>query len=321
MHVFAVISRHWLASFLLTASLLSSADTATAVTKGNSLWMRLNGGAQYMQMDPRGNFIAYTNTDGRGLNILNIKSAEIFAISKHQVGQAFFFAPDGCRLFYREMYKNPDASVTSEVSAYDCALKKSISLAKLPHVTGLLSFDPRDMRLSLLHEKGIHTQRLSFPGERLARWQEQDQPETGKWVASQKGILWITSEGTKMRKMQDDGSEVQALDISPDGSSIVWATTSEQIYTSHMGRQPKLIGDGRDPRWHPQSKTIAFVAPRKLGKVTIDYDIKVTDSSGNGKFITATPGTPERWPLWSPDGKNLIWTRNNSTDLFKTGYR
>ncbi len=308
---------------LICASLLSLSFSSPglSVTKGPAIWMRLTGGAQHLQMDPRGNFLAYSNPDSMALYLLNIKTSEIFEITKHRVDQAFFFAPDGCRLFYREMYKADSDAIHSELQAYDCALKKSISLAKLPHVTGLLSFDPRDMRMHLFHPQGIHTQRLHFPGERLARWQEKPQSEHGKWIATQKGILWLTNEGTKMRKMQDDGYDVQSFDISPDGQSIVWATTAEQIYTSRMGKQPQLLAEGLDPRWHPFAKKIAFAAPRKLGHVTIDHDLKVVDLNGTGQFVTNTPGSPERSPVWNPNGKEIICTRVNSTDLFKIELR
>jgi hypothetical protein len=73
-----------------------------------------------------------------------------------------------------------------------------------------------------MSSNGIKTRRIYFPDERLARWQVAQRTEKGKWIVTQRGVLWVTQGGFAMRKLEDDGSPIESFDVSPDGSMIAW---------------------------------------------------------------------------------------------------
>jgi hypothetical protein len=292
-------------------------EAVTQLKTETSPYVRADNPLNHMRLDPKGRFVAYTGDDGLSLSVLNLKSKAIYLVSKAHIGGSFFWSPDGYRLFYRELIKtSPDSPTTSVIKAYDCALSQSVTLDQLPQPTGFLTFDPRDLRFAMLSPSGIRMKRIYFPDERLAKWQVAQRKETGKWLATQGGILWMTQGGLAMRQMEDDRSGVDSFDLSPDGQSIAWSTKSMKVYTSKIGEKPALIGYGRDPSWHPEKHLLVFSGARMVGSTPVSFDIRLADGKGSGKFLTATQYVDERWPQWQPSGSKILYTLAQTTDLF-----
>jgi hypothetical protein len=275
-----------------------------------------------LRVDPKGRFIAYVDDDGLGLNVLDLKTQAIYRASDAQVGASFFWSPDGYRLFFRELVKRPDGTVHSIIKAYDCALSRSVAFDDLPFPTGILTFDPRDLRLHLMSPKGIRTKRIYFPDERLARWQAAQRKDDGKFLATQGGVLWVTQAGYAMRRLEDDGSDLESFDISADGSSIAWATKDGGVYASVEGKKPTFIGHGRDPNWHPDKAWLVYAGARMVGKVAVNYDVRVADArGGGGRFLTSTQWSDERWPRWHPKADQVMYTVAKTTDVFLLDFK
>lgn len=308
---------------LLALCALVQATTAAAVevTTVTTPFVRADNALNRMRVDPKGRYVAYVGDDGTGLSVLDLKSKNIYKVSNAQIGASFFWSPDGFRLMYRELSSQNGVDVASELKAYDCVLARSVSLEKMAFATGILTFDPRDLRMHLMSAKGIRTKRIYFPDERLARWQVAQRKESGKWLATQAGILWVTQGGYQMRRLDDDGAALESFDISPDGDTIAWATTTGKVYTSKAGKTPKFIGYGRDPRWHPEKSQLIYAGARMVGNTAVSYDLRISDASGNGKFLTSTQYSDERWPQWHPKGDQIIYTINKSTDVFLAEFK
>lgn len=279
-------------------------------------YIRANDPLDHMKLDPKGRFAAFLDAPSHGLSILDLHSKAVAKVTQGQVGASFFWSPDGFRLFYRELAQAKDGSPISTVKAYDTYLNRSVALDTVPGSTGYLTFDPRDLRMQLMTNNGIRTKRIYFPDERLARWQVAQRNETGKWLATQKGLLWVTQGGYAIRKLEDDNSGLESFDISPDGNAAAWATTGGQVYVSKKGKTPSLIGFGRDPRWHPQKPLLLYAGARMVGNRAASYDLKVADLDGAARFLTATQYSDERWPQWHPDGNQILYTIGKTTDLF-----
>jgi len=175
--------------------------------------------------------------------------------------------------------------------------------------------------LQLMSLDGIRTKRIYFPGERLARWQVAQRNEPGKFLATQKGIIWVTQGGYAMRRLKDDAAALDSFDISPDGNWIAWATTEGHIYASHNGKTPKLIGFGRDPRWHPEKPLLVYAGARMVGNHVINYDLRVADMKGGGRFLTSTQYSDERWPQWHPKGNQILYTIAKTTDVYLLDFK
>ena len=279
-------------------------------------FIRADNALNHMRVDPKGRFIAYVGDDGLGLSIVDIKTKNIYKVTEGQVGASFTWSPDGFRLFYREQVAVSEQAIKSTLKAFDCVLGRSVVLDEIPSATGFLTLDPRDLRLALLGPNGIHTKRIYFPGERLARWQVAQRAELGKWLATQQGILWVTQGGFAMRRIADDNSGVQSFDISPEGDSIAWATTNGRVYLAKNGKEPLFVGFGRDPRWHPEEPQIVYAGARMVGNTIIGYDLRLANKDGAGRFLTATQYSDERWPQWHPKGHQIIYTIAKTTDVY-----
>lgn len=310
---------------LFAIMLWLAASPATATVKPvTTPFLRGTAALNHMSLDPKGRFLAYIGDDGLGLSVIDIKTRNIFKVTDAQVGGSFFWSPDGFRLFYREQSKTPPTSdgkaatneVTSVVKAYDCALGRSVVLDEIPMPTGLLTFDPRDLRMHLMSPKGIRTKRIYFPDERLARWQVAQRNEAGKWLATQAGILWVTQGGYAMRRLEDDDTGLDSFDIAPDGDAIAWATKGGKIYMMRSGKPVTMVGYGRDPKWHPEKPRLVYAGARMVGNRAASYDLRVVDGNGTSKWLTSTQHSDERWPHWHPDGNQVIYTMSRTTDVF-----
>lgn len=278
-------------------------------------WLRTDGGITFMRRNRDMSMIAFIPDDNTGLRIVDTKNGNVYAATDQYTGGSFFWSPDNARVFFRELLKT-GKKVTSEVKAWDAVLKKTVKVDSVNGSSGMLTFDPRDQRLMLMHEKGIMSKRLVFPDERLAYWQSAHRTDKGKFVASAGGMTYVTQQGFAMSKMTDDGTGIESFDLSPNGDSVVWATNGGKIYVSLQGEPAKFLDYGRDPQWHPKRDLIAYAGAKMVGNKAAQYDLKISTASGSGSFLTSTQARSERWPMWSPDGHSLVYTISGTTDIF-----
>ncbi|MCX6129217.1 MAG: hypothetical protein NTX25_09175 [Proteobacteria bacterium] len=305
---------------LLALVLLLAQAKAQALAVGNlrpttQAVMRLEGAMSQLRLSPNGKLLAFTDPDGRSLQILDLNTNDVIDVSPHRVGLAFFWSPDSIRLFFRELIRDQNA-VTSELSAYDSLLNRRTVLEKLAGSSGFPTFNPFNNTVYLIHEKGIAQQRLEFPGERPSRWQKQKKPDAGNWIVSQSAVLWLDELGLSLKKIPDDASGLQSFSISPDGKRIAWATRAGKIYTANEGNEVNYVGEGQDPSWHPHKALLVYAATHRVGNRTIDTDLRIVNLKGEASELTFSPGLHERWPVWF-DSKTLLFTASGTTDLFR----
>lgn len=284
-------------------------------------YLRLTEGPQHLRLDPKGRFLAYVKGNGLGLQVIDLTTKAIFDVTQAQVGNSFFWSPDGYRLFYREMMKDKSGKVVSELKVYDCALARNHTFDRWNYATGTLTFDPRDLRMHAMSPKGIKTKRIFFPDERLAKWQISQRNESGKWLATQQAMLWVTQGGFAMRKLEDDNSGISSFDISPDGQSIAWATNKSKIFVSTKGKKSIFIGHGLDPQWHPDKTLILYAGARMVGNQPVNYDIRISDTKSAGRWVTSTQISNERWPQWHIKSDKIIYTLDKTTDIYALDFK
>ncbi len=278
-------------------------------------YLRIEGHIFFPKINRLNKLLAYTNSQGNGLFIANLKTGDSYRISSYHVGHAFFWAPDGARLFYREVYSNKDGAI-SELKAYDTYLKNSVSLEKYEGLTSSISLDPRDYRFYILSKDGIKSHKLEYPTERMGTWKRSLKTKLGYWLVAGDRVFWVSNNGISMRPMSAEKS-VYSYKISPDGRSIVWATKHERIYLAKDGESPQLLARGTDPSWHPHGKLILFAKAKFIGKKIVSHDISIISLDGSLKDLTRTPGADERFPLWSPKSSSILYTHNMSTDIYE----
>ncbi len=299
-------------AFLL--ALAFQATTSLGVVQDREPWMRLANDPQQIKMNKTGTYLAYVESTRPGLFMVNVKDQNVYKVSDKKVGAAFFWSPDGHRLFYREMNQRI-GKVNSEVKVYDTGLHKNVSINKMEGPSSFLTYDPRHQGMRILHATGIKHNQLKYPGKRAPA---KDKADVNSWLATPVGILQLSADGKAMHRIEDDKSGVSSFDISSDGKYIAWATTNGTIYVADTdAKVGTKIDRGFDPAWHPTKHVLIYAGARLLGNVAAGFDIKISDLAENQTFLTDSKFSNERWPIWQPDGKTIIYTKQRTTDLYK----
>ena len=311
----------------LTASLCGAPGALAVVAppKKPEPVLRLADFPEMLRLDPKGRFLAFRQ--GNTLKVLDLKGNGVHRVADVPTGPAFSWAPDGFRLLYitterAAADKNintvaDNSGITTNVEIFDAALGRSKTVRKLASATGFPTMDARTLGAYVFTPDGLTTVKLSFPDDRLAKWQiaHRDGQATGKYVATAGGMLWFSGEASKMTQLEDDGSALESFSMSPDGSAAVWATADGYIYRSVSGSAADRVDRGRDPAWHPEKNELIYSGARMSGHKITGYDLKVADARDK-RFITNTPFSDERWPQWHSTGKRVFYTVARTTDIF-----
>ncbi|MFK7823069.1 MAG: TolB family protein [Oligoflexales bacterium] len=281
---------------------------------------RFKNPVSHLRISPKANFLAYIekkSKEKKSLKVLEIKNKQIFSVSNSQVGPSFFWAPHGYRLFFREQIKkHKSEQIESTIKAYDSKLRKSIEIANISQPTGYITLDPMDLKIRTMSSSKLHVHQIVYPGSRLAKWQLKTRSQKGHWCVTQNGVLWMLKSVNIMSKLEDDRSPVETFAISPDGKSIAWNTQKGILYISKEGKKPKVIGYGKHPQWHPSKRILVYAGARMVGKVVSRYDLRATNTKGQGRWITHSQHSDELWPIWHPQGKLILYTVNNTSDIY-----
>ena len=126
--------------------------------------------------------------------------------------------------------------------------------------------------------------------------------------------LWVqqVAGGSPLRLTRSKENE-DSPDFSPDGSQIVFHSQREGsgIYViDTLGGEPRrLIAGGRNPRWSPDGKRIAYWEGPTMtlpGSSHAGRIFTVAMGDGNPHALAADFSTA-RAPVWSPDGRALMF--------------
>lgn len=310
---------------LLIISLIVMPHLA-AVLPQAQLWLRLREAVENLQLDPHGRYLAYQERGKNTLKVLNLQTKFIYTVSTSYVGGAFFWAPGGHRLFYRELElesgkgsekgKDKNQKILSNIKAFDVAQGKSYLIESLPSSSSMLTFDPRDLTFQIMYDKGIKVKKIYYPSNRLAKWQVGRRTQGGKWLATQRGMLLVESDGRSYTKLADDNTGLASFAIAPRGKAVLWSTKGSRVYLQREGKEVSFIARGRDPSWHPQGQHFVYAKAMFVGHKLVDYDLRLRDYRGQERALTRTRATRERWPVWREGGQQILFTRENTMDIF-----
>ena len=318
---YCITERSWVGPFVgLFVGSIALASSSLAVVHPlheSRTVVRFAGEIDRLKLSPTGAYLAYVTASTGQLRVLHNPTKKVYDVLNGPADQvSYFWAADGSRLFIRTLRRSHQDGPTSSLKIFDAHARRLIDVESLEFATGLPTYDPSDSRVRLLHSKGIVSRKLHYPGKRLGKWQRAQTGGVGFFLAAQHGILWVTHAGHRMRRLADDDTGLQSFAISPDGRAIVWSTKGERIYLSHADSAAVFVDHGKDPAWHPVSKSVIYSGARMIGKVPVNFDVKMRDPSGRTVWLTDTQSLDERWPQWLPGGRSVVFTRQRTGDVF-----
>jgi len=152
---------------------------------------------------------------------------------------------------------------------------------------------------------------LSSDGKNVVFVSNREGPASGLYEMDADG-------GSTEKHLAHAGSNAGEPSFSPNGKEILFTRTT------HAGRRTVEIfemaaggthvvqlthsGDREHPRFSPDSKTIVFAAKTQLNR----FDIRTMHADGSGEHTIASGSTNDIDPVFSADGRKIIFSRTTA---------
>ncbi len=146
----------------------------------------------------------------------------------------------------------------------------------------------------------------------------------GGWVAfagNARGTEWEvylmnTASGEPRQITTDSASYAGNVDLSPDGSQIVYDRSDKgntkpeiAIVSSLGGFSKRIVNIGYLPKWRPDGQRIAYIQNPWLGSKTGYTEFRSIKSNGSDDRLEFSDSLEVGLYAWSSDGSEICWTR------------
>ncbi len=266
------------------------------------------------KFSPDGNYLAFTQDNYTGIQVLNISSGQVKIITDEPAGFGFSWSPDSKYILTRtakfKNNKRTDAVKTFNVRTNESTIISDYqsNLNSLPQWSGngkyVVIAQKNELKKTIV--RGFENERdelirdettLILDGTRLAICNADNQ------------LKYITP-------IKD--AEYLNLALSPDKSMAAFEVYGGNLYVMKAnGNGLTDLGKGERPAWSPDGKYIAYTITTDDGHKYISSEIYKVKSDGTEKLqITNTSDILEMNPCWSPDGKKIVFNDVKSGAIY-----
>ena len=124
--------------------------------------------------------------------------------------------------------------------------------------------------------------------------------------------------------LSPDGEFLVFVEIDPRGTDIYkFHLESEELIhlTSGMHGEDEYSGTYANPAWSPDSSQIAYAYNphfyRPYGEERLGYELYVMNTDGSGVVSLTDDNLADEMPVWSPDGKKILFSRGEWSDWYQ----
>jgi TolB protein len=129
--------------------------------------------------------------------------------------------------------------------------------------------------------------------------------------------LWsVAADGSGLRRLTTDQKVLRAM-WSPAHEGILYSTTDMEVYLLKDGKAQLLVERATSPALSPDGSRLAYARlpdSWSAGAMPGSYALHVRDLN-SGADVALTQGADDAEPMWTPDGKSLLFLSGARTGL------
>ena len=255
---------------------------------------------------PDGSKIAFTGRNYAGLWIINSNGSDLRQISDEPgSGYGFSWSTDSKSIVAR-VARFEKLRRFNAVKLYDLENNSARQLTdyvtRMPVLPQWINFDQNVLLLKSGQMEVVDSGKKIMlkagrPAAKICFWQ------------NEKIMVYEPEKNSSTTLDPFPGSRYLNPQLSPDGSKIAFEVAGKGIFVmSNNGAMIIELGEGRKPRWSPDSGWLIYSISRDDGYQITSSDLFIIRADGNEKTaITKTDTELEMNPDWSPRGNQIAF--------------
>lgn len=262
-------------------------------------------GNYFMQpvWSPDGSKIAFTESNYKGLWLMNMDGSELIQMSD-EIGAGFNFvwSPDSREILSR-VYKYEGAVRLNAIKSFSIGNENESNISGyIREKLGLPRWTADNSQIYYSKDKKLETietgRTVKFAGQTPLVYQINSKIYSGLHTS----VMRPLSVGNK--------NEIYLnVRVSPDGQKVAYEVMGGNLFTMNVdGTGVTDLGVGFNSRWSPDGQYLVYMINTDDGHEFLSSDLYIVRADGKDRIkLTDTKDRLEMNPCWSADGKKIVF--------------